>query len=287
MSLLLLSAACGSGNVVNSAQNNAVPAPQQSTLPTLPATPPVLPAPDPNIPSIQVLTAARGVGGDGSVEFDVNPSTAVTDFQTTLTVPAAPAALGTLFLWPGLQPGGANFEPIDNGVLQPVLTWGPSCAPGVQPADYSTWWVSGQYVNTYGKDPGYTGCLGGNVLSVAPADALQLDFSLQGNTWTQTIVNVRTQKSVSYAIDMRGQAQNRLLFVIEAYGSAPLGDVIFTNTTFSVAQADDSACVVAHRGKRDAVLGIKRSPNGRVCSVDKVVLRAAGVPATDPALAGP
>ena len=68
------------------------------------------------------------------------------DLRTTLTVPAPPPATGTLFLWPGLDPapGGRNFLPIDNGVLQPVLTWGASCAPGQQPIQYSTWWISGQ-----------------------------------------------------------------------------------------------------------------------------------------------
>ena len=52
--------------------------------------------------------------------------------STQLAVPSEPAKRGTLFLWPGVQPdtGALNYLPISNGVLQPVLTWGPSCAPG-------------------------------------------------------------------------------------------------------------------------------------------------------------
>ncbi|CAF1210031.1 unnamed protein product [Rotaria sp. Silwood1] len=94
------------------------------------------------------------VSGYGEVLFSVEKTNQVVYVETTMIVPPKQASKGTLFLWPGLQPGGANFDPIDNGVLQPVLTWGTSCAPGTQPAAYSTWWISAQYVNTYGKLPG-------------------------------------------------------------------------------------------------------------------------------------
>jgi hypothetical protein len=104
-----------------------------------------------------------------------------------MVVPPAPPASGTLFLWPGLQPDGVNFEPIDNGVLQPVLTWGPSCAPGKQPRTYSTWWISGQYVNTNGQVSGYTGCAGGTFMSVNVCDTLDIDMVLSGTNWIQTI----------------------------------------------------------------------------------------------------
>lgn len=117
--------------------------------------------------------------------------------QTTMVVPPKPPASGTLFLWPGIDPDGANFDPINNGVLQPVLTWGPSCAPGTQPLDYSTWWISGQYVNTNGNVSGYTGCDGGPIMSVNVCDTLNMDIALAGTVWTQTITDVQTNQTVT------------------------------------------------------------------------------------------
>src|SRR6185437_548303 len=148
------------------------------------------------------------ISGYGTVLFWANANNQIVRLQTTMVVPPEPPATGTLFLWPGLQPDGANYDPIDNGVLQPVLTWGSSCAPGKQPRAYSTWWISGQYVNTNGSDPGYTGCAGGPIMSVAVGDTLDLDFSLAGTIWTQTVTDAQTGQSVSYSIDMMNQAQN-------------------------------------------------------------------------------
>ncbi|CAF1250525.1 unnamed protein product [Rotaria sordida] len=105
------------------------------------------------------------VSGYGIVSFSVENTNQIVYMETAMIVPPKQAHQGTLFLWPGLQPNGANFDPINNGVLQPVLTWGTSCAPGTQPAAYSTWWISAQYVNTYGKFPGYTGCKGGQIMT--------------------------------------------------------------------------------------------------------------------------
>src|SRR5262245_35241605 len=63
--------------------------------------------------------------GYGFVEIDTATDNPILSMRTTLTVPPSPPPSGTLFLWPGLQPlpGGAKYDPIDNGVLQPVLTW--------------------------------------------------------------------------------------------------------------------------------------------------------------------
>jgi hypothetical protein len=164
---------------------------------------------------------------------------------TTLKVPAEPPATGTLFLWPGIQPDGKNFYPINNGVLQPVLTWGPSCAPGTQPPAYSTWWVSAQYVNTVGNDPGYTGCQGGPIMSVAVGDALKMTLKLSKAVWTQNVTDVRTGQTVSFAIDMRNQQQNLMYFFIEGYGQYPVGAVDFTNTTIDFAMPFSGSCALA------------------------------------------
>ena len=100
-------------------------------------------------------SAKARVSGNGSVQFQISTQTQIAELRTTLAVPAKPPPSGTLFLWPGLQPlpNGKNYNPVGNGVLQPVLTWGSTCAVGA-PDDYSTWWISGQYVNTYSSPRG-------------------------------------------------------------------------------------------------------------------------------------
>ena len=217
------------------------------------------------------------VSGYGTVLIWANANNQIVRLQTTMVVPPEPPASGTLFLWPGLQPDGANYDPIDNGVLQPVLTWGPSCAPGKQPRAYSTWWISGQYVNTNGSDPGYTGCQGGPIMSVAVGDTLNLDFSLAGTIWTQTVTDAQTGQSVSYSIDMMNQAQNLAYFVIEEYSSAPVSEVIFTDTTITFGSPDSGDCKLAMRGQTDYVSVPVPSSDGRSCAIQEIILRAQGI----------
>ena len=217
------------------------------------------------------------VTGYGTVLFTANAKNQITRLQTTLVVPAEPPATGTLFLWPGLQPNGANFDPINNGVLLPVLTWGSSCAPGKQPRAYSTWWISGQYVNTFGKQPGYTGCQGGAVMNVAVGDALEIDMTLAGTVWTQTITDKQSGQSVTYSIDMMNQAQNLAYFVIEEYSAAPISPVIFTDTTITFASADAADCKLSMRGQTDYVSVPVASSDGLSCAIQEIILRAQGI----------
>jgi hypothetical protein len=194
-----------------------------------------------------------------------------------MVVPPEPAPSGTLFLWPGLDPDGANFKPIDNGVLQPVLTWGSSCAPGTQPRAYSTWWISAQYVNTFGNVSGYTGCSGGSVMSVNVCDTLDMDIQLSGTVWNQTVTDVETNRTVTYSIDMKNQAQNLAYFVIEEYSSAPVSEVIFTDTTITFASADPADCKLNTRGQSDYVSTPVASSDGLTCSISQIILRAQGI----------
>jgi hypothetical protein len=176
-------------------------------------------------------------------------SNQIVALHTTLTVPPEPPPTGTLFLWPGLDPatGGKNFLPIDNGVLQPVLTWGPSCAPGQQPLPYSTWWVSAQYVNVFGSQPGFTGCHGGPVMPVGVGDSLTMDMTLSGTVWTQVVTDVQTAKSVQFSFDLQGQAQNLAYFQLEGDGQHSVAPGVFTNTTITFA-SPQSTCVALDNG---------------------------------------
>lgn len=194
--------------------------------------------------------------------------------ETYLTVPPKQASKGTIFLWPGLQPNGANYLPIDNGVIQPVLTWGPSCAPGNQPTDYSTWWISAQYVNTYGNHPGYTGCKGGPIMSVKPGDKLKLQFELKQTTWTQTVTNMANSKQVKFSINMLGQAQNWLIFMIELYSASIPNDVVFQDSVWKFASPTSTGCSLYGSGKKDLMSKPKLSTDKKTCSVAKIVLRS-------------
>jgi hypothetical protein len=126
------------------------------------------------MPQLQTLiTATLFATVNAATMFNMflqTPNNSFTTFNSILVVPPLPPVPNTqtdgdktYFLWPGLQPGkvASNYQPIDNGVLQPVLTFGPTCAPGQtkeQTKDpYFGWTISGQYVNTIGKAPGFTG----------------------------------------------------------------------------------------------------------------------------------
>ena len=149
------------------------------------------------LPGLMLASFAACAGGEtttvvgyGFVELDADPGHRIVGLETTLVVPAQPPGTGTLFLWPGLQPqtGGAGYDPIGNGVLQPVLAWGTSCAPGIEPAMYATWWISAQYFDEEGTDPAHTGCYGGAIMSAPVAEPLRIRMILAGTLWQQTVV---------------------------------------------------------------------------------------------------
>jgi hypothetical protein len=218
----------------------------------------------------------------GAVEFTASTKTAIVGLETTLAVPAKPPASGTLFLWPGLQPlpGGKNFDPIGNGVLQPVLTWGGTCAP-TAPNSYSNWWISAQYVNTYGSDMGFTGCLGGQGINVQVGDALHITMTLTGTTWHQVVVDQQSGEMATFDIDMQGQAQDWAIFTIEQPTQVkPVSDVVFTSTTLTLAAADPAACQPSVRGTDDYFAPPQTSSDGTKCCVSRIILRSQGVAAT-------
>lgn len=219
-------------------------------------------------------TGGTGSRSDGNVEFTASGQTHITSLTTTLTVPPKPASQnGTLFLWPGLEPLTQNINSL--GVLQPVLTWGGTCAPGA-PNDYNSWWISGQYV-TY-----TTNCAGGPGMDVAAGDQLNLAITLSGTTWTQTITDVQSGKTVTFDQDLKGQAQGWAIFEIESDGVEPTADVIFTSTTLTFADSDSSACQPSSFGANDYYSAPVTSTDGKSCCVSKIILRANGVAPTSP-----
>jgi hypothetical protein len=235
------------------------------------------------------------VTGNGAVRVVTGTAHEFIGIDTTLVVPAKPPASGTLFLWPGVQPipSGANYDTLSNGVLQPVLTWGPTCAPNSPAsAPYASWWISAQYVNTVitSSSPNfssYSGCHGGQGMNVAVGDSLHLVMNRRaGSTfWDQTVTDTTTGASVSYAIDMLGQEQSFGEWVIEEPAptpQAPVGDVVFTSTKVTFASGQAAACQPAQRGANDYFAAPRISRDGTNCCISRIILRAQGVAATTP-----
>jgi len=201
----------------------------------------------------------------------------ITSFTMTMQVPKAPTVQQTLFIWPGLQ-GAGSSDPgrIGNGILQPVLTWGSSCAP-MQPSNpYAAWWISSMYVNVSSSAAGPTGCLGGDYLVPDVADELFIDMSVKGTVWTQTITDNHTMKSVDLTTDLKGQVQNWATWAIEVPTGEtikPVDDVVFTGSVLTFSTPVTS-CQPSQAGTVDYFSAPVLSTDGLHCCFDKVILRA-------------
>ncbi|HEY4395143.1 MAG TPA: hypothetical protein VGP64_13820 [Polyangia bacterium] len=66
--------------------------------------------------------------------------------------------------------------------------------------------------------------------------------------------------------------------MIEEYSSAPVSEVIFTNTTITFGSADSADCKLAMRGQTDYVSVPESSSNSLECTVQEIILRAQGIP---------
>lgn len=224
--------------------------------------------------------------GAGNVQLEFAAGNQIVRFQTTMEVPVKPNGNSTLFLWPGLEPLSPQ-GPIGTGVLQPVLTWGGSCAPGSpQSSNGKNWWISAQYVNTLGNDAGHKGCFGGDIMNVEIGEKLLIDMSLKGSVWSQTVTDLNTMKSVAFDEDLENQPQRWALFEIEMPTSTkPAADVVFTNTVITLEKPEAKSCQPSARGANDYYSAPVSSPDGLRCCIARLVLRASGVAATtmDPA----
>src|SRR5262245_51338160 len=207
----------------------------------------------------------------------VSPPNKIVRFQTFLPVPKLPSARNTLFIWPGLQHmGGEDPARIGNGVLQPVLTWGPSCNPKA-PAkgnDYMSWWISGMYVNVSTSAAGGSGCAGGEAMDVGVGDRLYIDFSVQGNEWTQTVLNLANMKKVDFKFDLKGQDQNWAIWDIETPGSSrPAEDTFFEKSVLTFASPVND-CAIDSAAEVDYFSAPIKSADGLNCCFEKMTLKA-------------
>lgn len=147
-------------------------------------------------------------------------------YESKMKVPLVTSPSGVIFAWPGLSPGlGPTFQPLGNGVLQPVLTFGQGPYPNPNSVSApGQWWISGQYV---GSDSIVSnGWGGGDVMVVNGGDELKciLSYDAGTSTWNQTVTNLTAagNPSVSYSISLVTgsppsvpQEQNRGAFCLE------------------------------------------------------------------------
>jgi len=221
----------------------------------------------------------RGMGGGRNlavIMMIVPPPNTVSRFVTTLHVPKQPSSRSTLFIWPGLQhSGGEDPGRVGNGVLQPVLTWGPSCARSAPPSasSYSSWWVSAMYVNVSTSAAGPTGCAGGDSMDVAVGDRLLMDFFVQGKEWTQEVTNLANMKKIDFTIDLKGQDQNWVIWDIEVPSQArPAEDTIFEKSVLSFTEPVES-CQPTSAAEVDYFSAPVKSPDGKSCCFEKMILK--------------
>lgn len=205
--------------------------------------------------------------------YTVAPPNRIVNFKTTMVVPKTPTQRSTLFIWPGLQhSGGADPGRIRNGVLQPVLTWGPSCSRTAS-NNYMNWSIAGMYVNISSGAAGPTGCASGPGMQAVPGERLDVDFNLSGTAWTQTITNRTTMKKVDFTIDLKGQDQNWAIWDIETpAASRPAEDTIFEKSVVTMAQPVTS-CQPTIAAKVDYFSAPVLSPDGLHCCFDTVILK--------------
>jgi hypothetical protein len=205
--------------------------------------------------------------------YTVNPPNRIVSFTTTLLVPKTPAQRSTLFIWPGLQHrGGADPARIGNGVLQPVLTWGPSCSRQAS-SNYTNWGIAGMYVNISTSAAGPTGCASGDGLTANPGERLDLGFTLNGTAWTQTITNLTSMKKVDFTFDLKGQDQNMAIWDIETPASSrPAEDTIFEKSVVTMAEPVTS-CQPSIAAKVDYFSAPVLSPDGLHCCFEQVILK--------------
>jgi hypothetical protein len=197
-------------------------------------------------------------------------------FETILTVPKTPSVKQTLFIWPGLQhSGGADPARIGNGVLQPVLTWGPSCNPSSRNAgsDYMGWWISAMYVNISTGAAGPGGCAGGDVMNTPIGDRLYIDMTVMGTSWTQTVTDLDNMKKVDFTIDLKGQDQNLAIWDIETpTSSRPAEDTLFEKSVLTFSSAV-TTCQIGTAAEVDYFSAPVLSTDGLHCCYDKIILK--------------
>jgi hypothetical protein len=140
-----------------------------------------------------------------------------------------------------------------------------------------------QYVNVTTRLPDYNYTHGSGYIYVDPGDVLDVTISLDGTVWSQHVFDHQTGEEVRYDLDMMDQVQSWAIFEIERVSSnLPRHDIVFTSSVLTFANPSPEDCQPTHRGRDDYFAPPQSSPDGTKCCISKIILRAPGVPATEP-----
>ena len=120
-------------------------------------------------------------------------------------------------------------------------------------------------------------------MSVSPGDKLIIGMSLFRSMWTQTILDLQTNKVTSFHISLADQAQGVAWFSIEPYDGATSSDVAFLETTIGFARPDPGNCDLQAHGPDDVVTAPVVVDRGQSCYIEKITLK----PPTRPQSAKP
>ena len=254
-----------------------------------------------------LFSGAYAYDGQSNINFLINESNDdkyFVDFSVEITTPQAipentTSGKFTVFIWPGLQPDGPErkcFFPINNGVLQPVLTFGNSCAPH-KPQDTEQWWISGQYVNTdldcnsvpndfAGVCEDFFQCHGGEFLTVAPGQVIstRMTFEPANNTWMETIESNGQTRTYSIALDycsedskplasvtMEPQSQTNAILSIETDGYNTPIIQSYENIILQIYVGDDSSATCNN------TLSIRKTVPSSFCSPLNMISNTDGI----------
>jgi len=254
-----------------------------------------------------LFTSTHAYNGQSNINFLINSRGSekyFVDFSVDFIAPQSISldpdhAKFTVFIWPGLQPDGPErkcFYPINNGVLQPVLTFGNSCAPD-KPADVEQWWISGQYVNTdldcksvpdeflsVCKD--YFDCHGGQFVEVIPGNEIKtnMKYNPGDKSWMETIETDGLTRTYSIALDYcsedskhstpvtrEPQSQTNAILSIETDNyDFPL-EQTFTNIVLKIHVGDDGSATCNN------TLSMKETVSASSCTPLEMISNSDGV----------
>jgi len=194
------------------------------------------------------------------IATNVSLETGFTYLKASMTVPEGIGYSGTLFFWPGLQ------SSVSPGVLQPVLTYGPSCAPNPTKISDNQWWISGQYVTNVCKGGPRMALKAGNMVTVT------MEYDDSNGTWTQTCES--NGNNVSFKIPL--PLQTMCIFANEnppgpVYGGSYMDDSFSLYDVTVKTKAPFKALANDFRSRLN-VIGLKINPNFQEFTIERVLV---------------
>ena len=115
-------------------------------------------------------------------------------------------------------------------------------------------------------------CHGGPNMAVATGDTLLIRMSLHRSMWIQTVLDLKTNASVTFHMNLQNQAQSYAVFKIEPYGGATISDIAFTESLIEFANPDSNNCQITKRGPDDVITTPVPTYGGESCYIEKILL---------------